>query len=287
MADSQPAHDGMLTLDVEDWEHANFGQLEGKEASIAAEVRSRAYRMSANTDRWLELLGRFGARSTCFVLGEFARRFPDAVKKLHSAGHEIASHGDTHDLVYRMTRESFREYLKRGLGAVAELTGKLPLGFRAPSWSVDERTPWLCEELAREGLRYDSSIFPIRTPLFGQRNSPLRPYREGTLLRVPVTVLTAGPARIPFASGAFFRLSPLAVIRFGLWRAARQGLPVMVVLHPRELDPGHPRLALRGWEARVHYARLASTEPKLEAILPSYRWIPICERYGPDFAALS
>lgn len=271
---------GMLTLDVEDWEHANFAQLDGSGDAIARTVRERRYRMDRNTDLWIELLGRRGARSTCFVLGEFADRYPEAVRRLSEAGHEIASHGATHDLVYRMSREAFREFLKRGLQTVAAITGQLPLGFRAPSWSVDERTPWVFEELESAGVRYDSSVFPMRTPLFGQKGSRLEPHRVGGIFRVPVTVLTLGPARLPFASGAFFRLMPLPVIRIGLSRAARAGLPVMVVLHPRELDPSHPRLPLRGWEKSIHYARLGTTIPKLEAILGRFRWVSILERYG-------
>jgi polysaccharide deacetylase family protein (PEP-CTERM system associated) len=269
-----------LTLDVEDWEHANFSQLAGRDFS--SERRARAYAMDANTDLWIRVLGEAGARSTCFVLGEFAERYPEAVKRLHSAGHEIASHGATHDLVYEMTRDRFREFLARGLGTVGALTGSRPLGFRAPSWSVDdERTPWFCEELEAQGLRYDSSEFPLRTPLYGQKGARLEPYRRGRLLRIPVTVLTLGPARFPFASGAFFRLAPLPLIRFGLARAARQNLPVMLVLHPRELDPAHPRLPLTGWEARVHYARLSTTLPKLRDLLPRYEWRPIVEAYAP------
>src|SRR4051794_34460448 len=128
---------GMLTLDVEDWEHANFAQLEGKEAQIAISVRERKYAMDANTDRWIELLAKHSALSTCFVLGEFAERYPQAVKRLAEAGHEIASHCSTHELIYKMNREQFRESLKKGLGVLGELTGKPVSGFRAPSWSVD------------------------------------------------------------------------------------------------------------------------------------------------------
>src|SRR4051794_32310586 len=94
---------GMLTLDVEDWEHANFHQLKGQEEKIQSEVKARAYAMDANTDRWIEILSRYQAKSTCFVLGEFATRYPHAVRKLAMAGHEIASHGSTHDLIYEMT----------------------------------------------------------------------------------------------------------------------------------------------------------------------------------------
>jgi polysaccharide deacetylase family protein (PEP-CTERM system associated) len=211
-------------------------------------------------------------------LGEFARRYPAAVKKLAARGHEIACHGMTHDLIYEMPQTAFREYLKTALGTLGELTGKTPIGFRAPSWSVDRRTPWFCEELERAGIRYDSSEFPIKTPLFGDGNSPTRPYLSGKLLRIPVTVIELGGARIPFSSGAFFRLAPLWMIRFGFKHALRAGKPAMAVLHPRELDPGHPRLPLTGWESRVHYARLETTVPKLEAILKSMKWTSIAEQ---------
>lgn len=258
----------LVTLDVEDWEHANFAQLKGQEAAIARTVKERRYAMDANTDLWIQVLAEAGATSTCFTLGEFAERYPDAVKKLASAGHEIASHCDTHELIYETTRERFREKLKRGLDTLANLTGKRAIGFRAPSWSVtNEKTPWFCEELAAQGIRYDSSEFPIQTPLYGQKSAPLKPYKVGPLLRVPVTVLTAGPARFPFASGAFFRLMPLPMIHLGLKQAAWQDRPVMIVLHPRELDPAHPRLPLKGWEAWVHYARLGTTVPKLRSVL--------------------
>lgn len=271
----------ILTFDVEDWEHANFAQLDAQEQQVRIASRDRRYAMDANTDRWIELLGQVSAGSTCFVLGEFARRYPEAVRRLARAGHEIASHGDTHQLIYRMTRVKFREYLKRGLGELGELLGSAPIGFRAPSWSVSrEKTPWFCEELAGQGVLYDSSEFPVRTPLYGDSSAPLRPYREAGLLRVPVTVLTIGAFRAPFSSGAFFRLAPLSLIRFGLRRAIQRGLPAMIVLHPRELDPEHPRLPLRGWEASVHYARLGSTVPKLQALLRDFNWRAIRDVFG-------
>lgn len=273
----------MLTLDVEDWEHANFSQLEANRTVIAASVRERRYAMDQNTDRWIEILAERNAKSTCFVLGEFAERFPDAVKRLAKAGHEIACHGLTHDLVYTMKRSQFSAWLDRAVGILGDLTGERPIGFRAPSWSVDSiRTPWLCDELEAKKFWYDSSEFPIQTPLYGQAGAPLLEYRTGNLTRIPVTVLTIGLLRVPFASGAFFRLMPLPVIRFGLKRAEKRGQPVMVVLHPRELDPAHPRLPLKGWEARVHYARLGTTIPKLRSVLSLFSWTSIRASRFPD-----
>lgn len=264
---------GILTFDVEDWQHANFAGLDPLREQISRSVALSTYRMDKNVDLWIDLLGRHGATSTCFVLGEFARRYPDSVRKLQSHGHEIACHGMTHDLIHRMSREGFRESLRAALGILGGLTGRAPAGFRAPSWSADpSRAPWFCEELERAGLRYDSSEFPARTPLFGDPKAPTRPYRVGSLLRVPVTILALGPARIPFSSGAFFRLAPLPLIRLGFRRALATGAPAMAVLHPRELDPDHPRLPLRGWERWVHYARLSTTVPKLEALLGMMKW---------------
>jgi polysaccharide deacetylase family protein (PEP-CTERM system associated) len=269
----------IMTLDVEDWHHANFRQLRGKEGLILTSHRELRYPVTKNLDLWMETLAAAGAKSTCFVLGEFAQNYPEAVKKLATQGHEIASHSLTHDLIYEMTREQFREALKKALGILGNLTGKAPLGFRAPSWSVDSRTPWFCEELERAGLRYDSSEFPIKTPLFGDSHAPTRPYQAGKLLRIPVTVIELGGARIPFSSGAFFRLAPLPMIRYGFRHALRKGKPAMAVLHPRELDPGHPRLPITGFESKVHYARLATTLPKLQAVLKMMKWTSIEEAF--------
>ncbi|HXK19072.1 MAG TPA: polysaccharide deacetylase family protein [Polyangiaceae bacterium] len=279
MADLQ----GMLTLDVEDWEHANFAQLHGRHAELTASVRRRRYAIDANTDRWIELLAHAGAVSTCFVLGEFAERYPAAVKRLAAAGHELASHGATHERVDGMQRLEFREFLKRGVGIVGDLAGQRPLGFRAPSWS-GAGPAWFCDELREQGLRYDSSVFPAGTPMFGARGVPLGCYWERGILRVPATVLRLGPVRLPLANGAFFRLAPLACLRRGLLRAARDGLPAMIVLHPRELDPRHPRLPLRGWNGVVHYARLLTTEPKLRALLGILRWRSIRQALAATLA---
>lgn len=279
---SHPPVRATLTLDVEDWEDANYPQLRGYEASIAASVRERRYAMDANTDRWIEILGRAGATSTCFVLGSFAERYPDAVRRLARAGHEIATHGSTHALVYEMPRAGFREFLRRGIEALGAVTGEPPLGFRAPSWSVDRNTPWLAEELLAAGLRYDASVFPVRTRLFGNAALPLGARREGGLLRIPLTVATIAGRRVPLAGGVF-RVMPRAFLHWSLRQAARRGRPLMIVLHPRELDPDHPRLPLQGWTYRAHYAGLRRTVPKLESLLARWTWRSIRELYGPDF----
>lgn len=273
---------GLLTMDVEDWHHANFTQLDGREEEMRSRAAATGYAMDANIDRWIEITETANTKSTCFVLGEFAEKYPAAVRRLHEAGHEIASHSYSHDLIYRMSREGFVDQLKRATGALGDLTGEQPLGFRAPSWSVDEgRTPWFCEELVAHGFRYDSSEFPVKTNLYGTSRAVLEPHHVGELLRVPVTaVYPLGRLRIPFLSGAFFRLVPRSIIRRGLRGMVGRHLRPMAILHPRELDPGHPRLPLKGWEGYVHYARLDSTVPKLEMILGRHAWAPIASEFG-------
>lgn len=278
----------IMTLDVEDWEHANFFQLDDKLERVNGLVRQAQYRMDRNVDTWISEFARVGARSTCFVLGDYARRYPQSVVALAKAGHEIACHGNTHDLVYRMDQMQFREWLSRAMGELQGLLGKRVAGFRAPSWSVGPQTPWFCEELVRAGLRYDSSIFPIAMGLFGVPGAPLVPYREAGLLRIPVTVLTMAGRRFPFASGAFFRLSPKWLIHWGLKRAIRARRPAMVVLHPRELDPAHPRLPLHGLENLVHYARLSTTIPKLRSLLDpasGFEWRTISDVFSAEIDA--
>jgi polysaccharide deacetylase family protein (PEP-CTERM system associated) len=277
----KPIH-GILTLDVEDWDHANFSQLEYKRERISLSVRQQKYLMDSNVDLWMRTLEEFGAKSTCFVLGEFARRFPQSIRRLAEAGHEIASHGATHDLVYKMSQTQFREFLKKSLGPLGDLTGKVPLGFRAPCWSVDERTPWLCEELEAQKIYYDASLLPIQSPLKWKR-SPLRPFWEGKVFRIPASTLNLGPVRVPLANGAFFRLLPLHIIRYGFRRAALRHQPLMIVLHPREIDPLHPRLPLWGWEKMIHYSNLNQTLPKLRKLLAEIRWTNIDEYYRDEF----
>lgn len=277
-----------MTLDVEDWEHANFLQLDGQAERVGALVRDARYRMDRATDIWLAEFAKVGATSTCFVLGDYARRYPESVKRLAAAGHEIACHGDTHDLVYRMDQASFRQWLARALGELGSLLGKPVQGFRAPSWSVSpEKTPWLIEELARAGLSYDASVFPAQMGLFGMPGAPLTPYREQGMLRIPVTLMTIAGKRLPFSSGAFFRLSPRWFLHWGLKRVLTQGRPAMVVLHPRELDPAHPRLPLSGLENWVHYARLSTTVPKLRSLLDpasGFRWRAIRDAFASEIA---
>lgn len=270
----------ILTLDVEDWDHANYPQLKGREKEILHLRRMRAYPMEENIDRWIQICEKAGVTSTCFVLGEFAQRYPTVIRLLKEAGHEIASHGYSHQLVHEMDQPRFKEYLKFSMGIVGELLGEAPLGFRAPSWSAPavDQCPWYVDELLEAGFRYDSSVFPARIPMIGHPGASLEVTNVRGLLRLPVSMVTWGGLRVPFSSGTFFRLMPEWGISWGLKQALRKNYPAMVVLHPRELDPDSPRLPLSGWENYTHHAGLSTVVPKLDKILPRFDWVQ-CREY--------
>ncbi len=281
-----------LTLDVEDWYHANFAQLKG-----VAIDRKASFNMERAIQSWIELCQEFGAVSTCFVLGDFVRAYPELVKKLSAAGHEMATHGDTHDLVYEMSESQLKAWLKKGIQELEQLTGARVQGFRAPSWSVSKiKNPWYLDALLQQGLKYESSSFPLTGPLspslFGDTDLSMELRVEQGIVRVPVPLLQ-GPfgVRVPFSSGAFLRLFPKALMPWSLKSVERQSGFSVAVLHPRELVSEHPRLPLKGVERWVHYQNLDTVTDKLRVLLSAgslpgrkRKWISISSSLSPKIA---
>lgn len=256
----------LLTLDVESWYHANYTSTQ-KFPSPPDDPADRGVKA------WIELLATTQTESTCFVLGEFAARHPQLIRELSKAGHEIGTHMWSHDLCYEMSKDQFREGLKRSKGLLEDLSGQAVRGLRCPSWSFDpERMPWFEEVVLGEGLVYDSSVFPLQTGLYGSRN--FAGFQSG-LIEVQPTMAHFGPWKWPIASGFFFRVLPGPLLRFAFRREWRQHRPQMLVLHPRELDPQHPRMRLRADHRFIHYVGLSSVREKLEWCLQSTSWTSI------------
>ena len=231
--------------------------------------------------RLLDQLARHDALGTFFVLGWVARRHPGIIRDIRRAGHEIASHGMTHHLVYRMKREEFREYLKKGLGTVAALTGSVPQGFRAPSFSITPGREWALDVLIEEGYHYDSSLFPIRRPGYGYPAAAPDPHwlqrPAGRVAEIPPTTLHCCGLRIPAAGGAYFRLLPYALTRAAFRSCERRGLPGTFYIHPWEIDPDQPRLDVP-WHTRIrHYGGLERTASRLDRLLGDFAFGPISD----------
>jgi polysaccharide deacetylase family protein (PEP-CTERM system associated) len=261
-----------FTVDVED-----YYQVSAFERDIPRETwDAHEQRVADNTQRILALLKRCGVRGTFFVLGWVAERFPQLVEKIHRQGHEIASHGFWHRLVYQQTPEQFRNDLRRSLDAIRTATGLPVTGYRAPSFSITAASEWALDILIDEGIEFDSSIFPIHHDRYGIPGAPRWPYRvkrqRGGLWEFPPTVARFAGLNIPVGGGGYFRLYPLAWTLRMLRRINRKEQRAFVVyVHPWEIDPQQPRLGAGSRLARWrHHVGIATTERKLEMLLGQF-----------------
>ncbi len=234
-------------------------------------------RVCRNTDRLLDLLAEHGVRGTFFVLGWVAERHPALVARIASAGHEIASHGYGHRLVYDQTPAAFREDVRRAKGLLEQASGVPVNGYRAPSYSIVPRSLWALDVLIEEGYAYDASIFPIRHDRYGIPVSARHPYvidrPGGRLIEVPASTIEVGGMNLPIAGGGYFRLLPYGWTRWGIGRVNNtERRPAIFYLHPWEIDPDQPRLQA-GLLGRVrHYRNLDQTESRLRRLLAEFAW---------------
>jgi polysaccharide deacetylase family protein (PEP-CTERM system associated) len=262
-----------MSVDVEDYFHVSvFDGIVPR--SQWAQMESR---VCTNTTRLLDLFAEFNVRSTFFVLGWVAERYPHLVKTIANGGHEIASHGYAHRLIYDQTPAAFRDDVRKAKQLLEDASGCAVLGYRAPSYSITPRSLWALDILIEEGYRYDSSIFPIRHDRYGIPVSPREPFPierdSGTLMEVPGSTVRVGPLNLPIAGGGYFRLLPYQWTRWGIARlnAVEQQAAVFSI-HPWEIDPQQPRLQA-GWLGRLrHYRNLDQTEARLRALLTDFRF---------------
>jgi polysaccharide deacetylase family protein (PEP-CTERM system associated) len=234
----------------------------------------------------VELLDRLEARrirATFFVVGWVAERHPALVREIGARGHELGCHGYWHRPVYAMTPAGFREDVRQARQAIEDATGAAVTGYRAPTCSVVRETFWALDILAEEGFSYDSSIFPIHHDRYGMPEAPRFPHRirlasGGQIIEFPMSTVRIAGQNLPFAGGGYLRLAPYGVVRAAIRRVNRhEGRPVMVYLHPWELDPGQPRMAIRGLTRFRHYVGLAGTMRKLDRLLADFAFAPVGE----------
>jgi polysaccharide deacetylase family protein (PEP-CTERM system associated) len=261
----------ILTVDVEEWYHLNFSSVR------LNEVSTLDARVENNMEKLLALFEEFDVQATFFFLGSIAEKYPNLVRKTQSLGHEIASHGYGHQLVYRQTREEFYQDVMKSVEILESITGLKILGYRAPSWSISDDTPWAYNVLIELGFQYDASLFPFSTFLYGNANAPTKPFKIQAngerLYEIPASVASFMKFRIPFAGGFYLRVFPTWFISFAARLARKQGVPIVYYVHPREIDPQQPRLKLSPLDSILTYAGLKSTLRKLKWILSTTKTI--------------
>ena len=262
-----------MTIDVEDY--FQVSAFEG----VAPRHRWDGFesRVCANTDRILALFEEYGTKATFFILGWVAERHPQLVKRIAAGGHEIASHGYAHRLVYDLTRDAFRDDVRRSKAVIEAAAGVPVLGYRAPSYSITPRSLWALDVLIEEGFTYDASVYPIHHDRYGIPLSPRAPYvleREaGSLVEAPGSAVRVGPLNLPVGGGGYFRLLPYQWTRWGISRInTRENRPAIFYLHPWEVDAGQPRLRTGLLGRFRHYRNLHRTEGRLRRLLGDFEF---------------
>jgi polysaccharide deacetylase family protein (PEP-CTERM system associated) len=271
-----------FTVDLEDWFH---GIPIAHERKAAAERR-----LHVGTDQLLELLAAHDAKATFFALSSIAREHPPLLRRISDAGHDIGSHGLSHDLIYEMTAERFRDETRSSVRDLEDCIGRPVRSYRAAYFSITRRSMWALDILAAEGIRFDSSIFPVRNWRYGIEDYSRRPIvvetEHGPLLEFPMSTRRVLGRNVPTTGGAYFRIYPYSLTAANIRAGEREGMPVVFYLHPWELDPGHPLVGFKKKAMVTHYVNLRSTRPKLERLFTDFRFTTLGEVLADAFPGL-
>jgi len=234
-------------------------------------------RVEENTTRLLELLARYHVRGTFFVLGWIARNHPALVEKISKAGHEVASHGFDHSMITEMTPESFRQDIRKSKAILEKIIGTAVAGYRAPTFSILEKTSWAYKILLDEGYAYSSSVFPIwhdryGWPKFGNLPRRMDFNENGEIWEVPMSVGVLGPFRIPFGGGGYLRIYPLSLTKALFRSRDRERNPAVLYIHPWEIDTQHPAVPGPFLPRLRHLLGIPKMEGKLVSLLESVKF---------------
>ncbi|KLE36063.1 polysaccharide deacetylase [Aurantiacibacter luteus] len=262
-----------LSVDVEDWFQVGaFEDVIERDQWGALDDR-----VERNVNAILDLFDEAGASATFFTLGWVAERHGGLLREIAARGHEVASHGWDHERVFRMDRASFGADIERTRKTIEDCCGVRVIGYRAPSFSIDQRTPWAFQELAAQGYLYSSSVAPVAHDHYGWAEAPrfaFNPLPWHDLVELPVTTAEFRGRRLAAGGGGFFRVLPYAFSRWAIRQVNRsEGRPAIFYFHPWEIDPGQPRVAGAPIRSRLrHYTNLERMAGKLRQLIDEFAW---------------
>lgn len=268
----KPIIKNVFSVDVEDYFHvAAFSKCVSR-----GDWDSFESRVVRNTEAVLELLDLHQVKATFFVLGWVGERNSELVKRIHAKGHEIASHGYSHKMIYNQTPEEFESEAKHSKMLLEDIIGEKVRGYRAASYSITKKSLWAIDILAECGYEYDSSIFPVRHDNYGLSSSPVEPYKIKTnsgkeLIEFPLTSLNIFGYRLPIAGGGYFRLFPYWFVKNALkYINSSVNHPVVFYIHPWEIDTGQPRINASLKSRFRHYNNLDKCKGRLDKLLSDF-----------------
>jgi polysaccharide deacetylase family protein (PEP-CTERM system associated) len=261
----------VLTIDVEDYFHVS---------ALAKPINRNDWdsikpRVVENVKLLLDMFDEHNVKATHFVLGWVAERYPDLIKEIDRRGHEVASHGYSHQLVYNQTPQVFENETRDSKNLIEDIIGKPVNGYRAASYSITRKSLWALDILVELGFIYDSSIFPVVHDRYGIKGSPEYPHALETptkqrLIEYPLSTYRLFGQTIPVAGGGYFRLYPYWLSRFFYRRINKSSTPFVFYLHPWEVDPDQPRVKASFLSEFRHYNNLDKTQERLSNLLDDF-----------------
>lgn len=261
-----------MSVDVEDWFQVGaFEKVIRKEDWPRYELR-----VEANTDAVLQLFADADVKATFFTLGWVAERFPALIRRIAGQGHEVASHGCDHKRVFQMTPDEFATDIATSKSQLEDACGIAVTGYRAPNFSIDQRTPWAHALLAEAGYRYSSSVAPLAHDHYGWPEAPRflwKPLANSDFLELPVSTVRLAGKNFAAGGGGFFRLLPYPVSHATISRVNGEGRPAIFYFHPWDMDPGQPFMSDAPLKSRLrHYTNLARMAGKLRHVMRDFAW---------------
>ncbi len=263
----------ILTFDIEEWFHI----LDHDSTENEKNWSNYEYRLEANMDKVFSLLNDKNQNATFFCLGWVAKKFPNIIKKIDSMGYEIGTHSNMHQLAYKQSKDEFSNDLKKSIDLLEDKTGKKVKIYRAPGFSIKKQNLWVFDELIKNGIEIDCSIFPAKRSHGGFSNYG---YAEpsvvsldiGNIKEFPINTFNFLGRQIIFSGGGYFRLLPLFIIKNLMSRSKYN----MTYFHPRDFDPAQPMIndlsLLRKFKS---YYGLKNSMMKLEKLLADFEFIDL------------
>lgn len=260
--------DNAISIDVEDWYYPDFSVSESHISKVSDKILII-----------LDILGQHNIKATFFIVGMVAEKLPQIIKRISAAGHEIGTHGYMHKLVYNLKPEEFKDDLKKSVSILEDLSGEKVLGYRAPYASITKKSLWAFDIMYELGLKYDSSILPSKNFICGIPDCSWKLHwarnRKGEIVEFPFSIFNLFGKNIPIGGGFYLRLLPYTLTKYCINQINRTHNPVMVYIHPRELDLEPPRFNVTLRWNLIYYYNLKSTQEKLRSLLKDFNFLPV------------